>query len=375
MDIQKPVKYANESNLTSFEIEGIPVTLSYEIIKKRKYGIFGKPVDVLISVKINTNKDAIECKYQIPNSGKVGKELTEIEFALYGFIDKAVRYATQQYKLQLIKQDVDALNESFSSSELYKVLPKPQTDSLDKDISPFIQEVTNNTLTSLAHLSNITSLNSSSFKYFQDNNKKTLEDLVSSQSISNSLKLLKGTGTFLDHSAKSYPTVLFAQEETLNYLQDLQKRDSKYLSKSSTKVIIEEFVPHYLDILKKNEKKNKLPRDIVGHTFKSFIEGGIKGWLVLNLIGENVYNELLDPNISIPGWYIGAGIQFIWPYLNVLSNKISFKQDSNQQKQALVQTISQKIEMLTSHNPELQDYILEFKEQKQRALIGKQEVN
>ncbi len=80
-------------------------------------------------------------------------------------------------------------------------------------------------------------------------------------------------------------------------------------------IIANEFVVTYLRIRRDRKHAVQLPDDIVNHAIGSFIEGGIKGAIVLSWIGEEIINKLLDTSYEIPGWYIGAGVQFLWPYI------------------------------------------------------------
>jgi len=169
--------------------------------------------------------------------------------------------------------------------------------------------------------------------------------------------LIDNLANYLESSTKTSNS-RSAQKVSLGYLSSFNESNAQ-ITANEAKLIIENFVPSYTHLLIKQRKIKGFPKEIVKHVLEGFIGGGIGGWLCLSLIGEAVVNNILGTAYDIPGFYIGAAIGIVAPYLTVPYKKLTQGKRIENQKKALISSIHLSKDARGSET--FDDYVSKFK--------------
>jgi hypothetical protein len=89
-----------------------------------------------------------------------------------------------------------------------------------------------------------------------------------------------------------------------------------------------------------------VPSDVLGHAFGAFIGGGFTGWLTLSIFGEAVIRNITGMYVDIPGWYIGAAVAFVWPYITAGFGALTREGKYERRRELLLHRLSKRLELV-----------------------------
>jgi hypothetical protein len=139
------------------------------------------------------------------------------------------------------------------------------------------------------------------------------------------------------------------RERTLGYLDRLRDTSGDAIPAigyEQAHIIANEFVPAYVVMKQRYDAAAAVPSDVLGHAFGSFFGGGITGWLTLSVFGEHVIRNLTGMYVSIPGWYIGAAVAFVWPYIKAAFGMLTREKKYERRRQVLLQRLTKRLELV-----------------------------
>jgi len=353
----RPTKYASESNGSQFITESTSVAISYDVETNKRYGIIPQSRKAEIKINIDGDAETLSHSYTIPRNYLVKDgDFDDIGQGLYSLIDQIVRTVVQREKLDQL---------SDAKEEMYKDIKYHESKGLGaKTESPDMQSIyndaLNNTLLSIAYVTGITSLTAEGFANYQSGETKLLSDSVKPGLTRENL--IENLAAYLESSGRNTNT-RNAQSKGLNYLTSFNDSNAE-ISGNEAQMIIENFVPSYSQLMAKKKRVKGLPKNIVNHFIEGFIGGGIAGWLCLSVVGEAIVNNIFNTNYEIPGWYIGAAIQIVRPYLTVPFVKRTKDKQIEDQKKALVSSI--RLSENSQGNQSLAEYVSGFSVRKEK---------
>lgn len=346
-----PTKYADSENSTFFDVSDILLSVNYEVERKKKYYIIPSTNTAKIKVNIGDGARVLTHQYKIPRTFKVGREIESVQDGLYGLIDETIRSVVQIRRLDEARKEVSQLEDQYlfpevkTFREYLATVEKPEENGKAQEYRIW-DEFVNQLIVSVQHVTDITSLSREGLEEYQDRRARGLEQSLSQNiHINDPKNLLQAVMDFLDSNTDIDVDILVAQERTLSYLQLIEEREigNSVVRSKQNEIIANEFVVAYLSIRRKKTHAVQLPDNIVDHAIGSFIEGGIKGMIVLSWIGESIVNKIFKVNYEIPGWYIGAGIQFVWPYVKAPFQFATRNRNYKRGLRSLQQSVSNKL--------------------------------
>jgi hypothetical protein len=346
-----PAKYADSENSTFFDVSGILLSVSYDVERTRKYRLIPSTTTAKVKVNIDDGARVLTRQYRIPRTFRVGREIESIQDGLYGLMDEAIRSVVQMRRLDETRKEVSQAEDQYlfpevkAFREYLATVETPEENGKAQEYRVW-DEFVNQLIIAIQHVTYITSLSREGLEEYQERRARGLEQALSQDiPLYDPKALLQAVADFLDSNTDIDVDIRVAQERTLSYLRLLEEREtgSGVVQSRRDEIIAHEFIVTYLRIRKERKHAVQLPDDIVNHAIGSFVEGGIKGLIVLSWLGESVVNKLLNTNYEIPGWYIGAGAQFLWPYIKAPFQLAARNRNYRRGLRSLQQSVSTKL--------------------------------
>jgi hypothetical protein len=358
-----PTRYSDKNNSTFFEVGGVLITISYDVTSKKRMMVLPGSVIARVQGRIGDSEPGTAHEYEIPHNYRVGGEIGLVERGLYGFMDEVVRAAVQVKALESAEKAVEAAEAEHLFFE-GAIRRADESGSARADLSEkaaaqarLLHELVDRVVTAVRHLTNVTSLGRDGLEAYQRDRSQALEKVVQSRSMSTQLRvhgILQAVEAFLRYESEGTTEVKALRERTLDYLDLIERRHKgrePALSHEQAHIIVNEFVPAFVQMKKKYEAAAEFPKDVVGHAFGSFFGGGIAGWITLSVFGESVLAGITGTPWDIPGWYIGAAVAFVWPYLRATVGAMTRERHYEKQRQTLLETTSHRIELALPKAP------------------------
>jgi hypothetical protein len=68
--------------------------------------------------------------------------------------------------------------------------------------------------------------------------------------------------------------------------------------------------------------------------------------LALSVFGESVVRNLTGMYVDIPGWYVGAAVAFVWPYIKAAFGMLTREKKYERRRQVLLQRLTKRLELV-----------------------------
>ena len=352
-----PTRYSDKNNSTFFDVAGLLITINYVVVGRKRLLVLPGSVIARVEAKIGDGASTISHEYEVPPSHRVGGEIAHVERGLYGLIDEVVRSAVQHKALESAEKEVEATEEEHLFFE-EAIRPRAERDrsstrlsSQAAEQSRLLDDLVKHVITAVRHLTNVTSLTREGLEAYQRDRSLALEKVVQSTSVASSLHVhgvLQGVEALLRYEAEGTTDLKALKARTLDYLDLVERRHERpgtALTNEQAHIIVHEFLPAFVQIKKKYDTAVSYPTDVAGHAFGSFFGGGIAGWFTLSFLGERVIAGLTGVSMNIPGFYIGAAVAFVWPYLQALYGVLTREEQYEKRRQALVEKTSNRLKL------------------------------
>ncbi|MGD2152644.1 MAG: hypothetical protein PVG79_05205 [Gemmatimonadales bacterium] len=346
-----PTVYSDKNNSTFFDVGGTLITVGYEVIERKRWFLLPAPSLARIEINVGDGASVMSYEYSVPRTRRVGPEITGVERGLYSLLDEAVRATMQAKVLEDAEREVRALEIEHlfeGGSAAHESIGDAAATRKARE-RKLLDELVDRLITAVRHVTNVTSLTAEGLEAHQADRGRALEKVVQSTSLASVLEaqgVLAAVETFLDYELESTTDVNTLRERTLGYLDRLRVTSGDALpaiSYEQAHIIANEFVPAYVVMKRKYDAAAAVPSDILGHAFGSFFGGGITGWLTLSVFGEHVIRNLAGVYVDIPGWYIGAGVAFVWPYLKAAKGALTREKRFEKRRQRLLQRLTRRL--------------------------------
>lgn len=324
----RPTRYSDRESSTFFDVAGTLLSLRYSVEERRRYLVLPAASLARLEAKVDDGAYETTHAYEIPRNLHVGEEIAVIERGLYGFMDDVVRGAMQLRVLEVTERAVEALEDEHiyqlpaeSPPELAEGAREPGEASAETHERRVVEELAQRLVTAVSHVTNVTSLTVGGLRDFQRERTMTLERLARAASPGAALQtrdVLQAVEAFLRYDADPGEDAETLKARALEYLVHLRKRSGRtgpLLTAEQLEIVLGEFVPACMALRRRHERAVRVPSDLGEHVIGSFFGGGITGWLTISLFGEALLSNLAGVSLDLPGWWIGAGTAFAWPYL------------------------------------------------------------
>ncbi|MGD2218393.1 MAG: hypothetical protein PVJ64_16675 [Gemmatimonadales bacterium] len=346
-----PTVYSDKNNSTFFDFGGTLITVGYEVIERKKWFVLPGPSLARVEINVGDGESVMSYEYSVPRTRRVGPEIAAVERGLYSLLDEAVRATMQAKVLEDAEREVRALEMEhlFEGGSTARESRGDAAAARRVREQQLLEELIDRLITAVRHVTNVTSLSAEGLEAHQSDRGQALEKVVQSTSLASVLEaqgVLGAVEAFLDYELEATTDVNTLKDRTLGYLDRLRdtSRDSlPAISYEQAHIIANEFVPTYVAMKRKYDAAAAVPSDIVGHAFGSFFGGGITGWLVLSVFGETVIRNITGTYVDIPGWYIGAAIAFVWPYLKAAKGAMTREKKFERRRQKLMQRLTKRL--------------------------------
>lgn len=350
-----PSRYSDKTNSTFFDVAGLVITLNYEVVRRRRLWVLPGQAVARVEAKLGDGA-TLSHEYEITANRRVGEEIALVERGLYGFIDELVRDAVQRRALESTEREV----ESFEADHLFweglsgaarGSAEDARAGGAEAAARAFVEDLVGKVMTAVRHLTSITSLSGEGLEAYQRDRSQALEKVLRSTSLTSALQVqevLHAVETFVHYEAESTADVNTLRDRTMNYLALLEARGAEagpLITEAQAQVLANEFVPGFLKMKKSYDAAVTFPKDLVGHAFGSFFGGGITGYFVLSLFGEAVIRGVLGASVDLPGFYIGAALAFIWPYLRGIYGLLTREEQYERRRRALLERVGRRLEL------------------------------
>lgn len=347
----RPTRYSARDDSTFFQVEGTLVSVRYHVEERRRWGVLPQPYSARLEIIVDDGAARLEHRYELPTSLKTGSELGPIERGLYGIIDEAIR-TTMQLRAQ---ESTERAARRAESEHLYRDEAGPTPDPLgpvaqrSPSTSTVLDELTDKLVTAVRHVTKVTSLTTEGLAEYQRQQAEAYERILRSTSPEAALHVqgaLRSVASFLEHEVDDGEEMDRLKERARDYLVLVEEREADSglaLNPTQRRAIIDEFVPAYTGMLREHRQAGKLP-GIVEHTFGSFFGGGIGGFLAIDLFGESAIEALAGLPLDLPGWWIGAGVAFLWPYLKVAHGLVTREERLERRRQRLLEKLDRELD-------------------------------
>jgi hypothetical protein len=351
-----PIRYSDKSNSTFFDVAGLLITIDYEVSSHKRMFVLPGSVTARVEAKLGGDS-TIGHEYEIPRSLRVGGEIGHLERGLYGFMDELVRSAVQKKALESAEKEVEAAEaehlffEGSLGLEAEREKPSARLRGQAAEQARLLDDLVGHVLNAVRHLTNVTSLTRDGLEAYQRDRSQALQEVVQSTSMTASVRVhdvLQGAEAFLRYEAEGTTDVKVLRERTLDYLEIVERRHKGpglALTNRQAYVIVNEFVPEFVQMKLKYDAAVSFPKDVVGHAFGSFFGGGIAGWFTLSVLGEAVIRGLTGTYVDVPGFYIGAAVAFVWPYLSAVYGAFTREEGYERRRRALLKKTSDRLEL------------------------------
>jgi Arc/MetJ-type ribon-helix-helix transcriptional regulator len=351
-----PTRYSEKDNSTFFEALGLLITVGYQVDRRSRLLVLPGAVVARIEAKIGDSLPPIGHEYEIPRSLRVGGEIAQVERGLYGFMDEVVRAAVQVKTLESTERAVEAAETEhlFLGGELEDSDVSGRRESGSRNVqleSGFVAELAERVITAVRHLTNVTSLTREGLETYQSDRSHALAEVLESTSLSSSVRMqgvLQAVEAFLHFEVESTTDVEVLRGRTIEYLDEVNRRrepGTPRITERQTQIVANEFVPAYVEMKVKYDAAVGFPRDVIGHAFGSFIGGGIAGFFALSVFGEAVIRGVTGIYVDIPGFYIGAGIAFVTPFIKGIHGVLTRDKRLERRREALLRKVGSRMEL------------------------------
>lgn len=346
-----PTVYSDKNNSTFFDFGGTLITISYELIERKKWFVLPGPPLARVEIKVGDGASVMSFEYSVPRTRRVGPEIAQVERGLFSLLDEAVRATMQTKVLEDAEREVRALEieHLFEGGSAGREARGDAAAARRTREQKLLDELVDRLITAVRHVTNVTSLTAEGLEAHQSDRGRALEKVVQSTSLASVLEaqgVLGAVETFLDYELEATTDVNTLKDRTLAYLDRLRDTSGDGLPAISYEqghIIANEFVPAYVAMKRRYDAAAAVPSDIVGHAFGSFFGGGFTGWLALSVFGETVIRNLTGTYVDIPGWYIGAAIAFVWPYLSAAKGALTREKKFEKRRERLMARLTKRL--------------------------------
>jgi hypothetical protein len=352
-----PIRYAVKNNSTFFDVAGTLITIGYEVARRKRLFVLPGTVVATVQARIGDETAGIAHQYAIPRSQRVGSEIAHIERGLYGFMDEVIRTTVQARSLESAEKRVAAAE----AEHLFFDPALASPDDADHGLASvreaaaaqarFISDLVARVVTAVRHLTNITSLTVDGLEAYQRDRSSVLKRAARSESLTVAAQtddIIQTVEAFLDYESDGTADVEALQERTRDYLDYHLRRHTSpdlQLGSAQMRVIVNEYVPAFLKLKRKYDAAVSYPKDVAEHAIGSFFGGGFTGWISLSLFGEKILQELAGVYVDIPGWYIGAAVAFVWPYMRAAVAAFNRDKWYEKQRTRLLDRIARRLQL------------------------------
>ena len=351
MTTLRPTRYSDETNSTFFEIVGTLVSVRYEVEERNRYFVLrGTPL-ARVQVSVDDGASTHAHEYALPANRRVGGEIAPIERGLYSFMDEVVRAAMQIRALEKSGQDLKALEAQHLYHDIESLEdtdPVGAWRSAEQDVQ---DELTNRLITAVSHVTGVTSLTREGLVGYQGNRNTALERVLESKSPTATLRaqgVLEAVAGYLDDDVDARAEKATVREKTLAYLGYIERRrtgDIPTLNDVQAEIVLNDFVPAYMKLRRKQAAAIAFPGNIVEHAFGSFFGGGIMGWIVIDIFAEAVIRNITGVSLNLPGWWLGAAFEFGRPYVRAMHARLTSWERFERKRRELVDRTKRELEL------------------------------
>lgn len=350
----RPSRYSDRESSTFFHVAGTLVSLRYWVEERRRYLLLPAASMTRLEAKVDDGAYQTTHGYEIPRSLHVGEEIAVIERGLYAFMDDVIRGAMQLRVLEATGRAVEALEDEH----LYQLPADPRSElagdaeggaASDVHERRVVEELAQRLVTAVSHVTNVTSLSIEGLRDYQRERTMTLERLARAASPGAALQtrdVLQAVEAFLRYDADPGEDAETLKARALEYLVHLRKRSGgagPLLTAEQLEIVLSEFVPACMALRRRYEEAVRVPSDLGGHVVGSFFGGGITGWLTISLFGEALLSNLAGVSLDLPGWWIGAGTAFAWPFLRAAYGALTREGDYERGREGLFRRMKVKL--------------------------------
>lgn len=352
MTALRPTRYSARNDSTFFQVAGTLVSVRYEATERKKWGLLPQPYQARLEVVVDDGAAVLEHEFELPANLSVGPEIWAVERGLYGVMDEAVRTAMQ---LRTEEKTERAVREA-ESEHLYRdeaagreVGAQAAGGGRRAPDEAVLQELADKLVTAVRHVTKVTSLSPEGLDEYQAEQAETYQRVLQATSPAAALELhdaIRAVEGYLEHEAEEVQDVKRLKERAREYLALLESRSvggSLVLNHRQRRAVVEEFVPAYAKLQREYREAGQVPTNLVEHAFGSFFGGGITGFLVIDVFGESFIEGLAGMPLDLPGWWIGAGLAFFWPYLKVIGGLLTRESRFERQRDRLVQRMDRRL--------------------------------
>lgn len=343
-----PTRYSARDDSTFFEVGGTLVSVRYSVEERKRWGLIPEPYLAQLEIIVDDGAARLQDRYDLPTDLKTGPELAPIERNLYALIDEAIRTIVQLRAQESTERaaraaESELLRESPSGSAGSGALRHAPADSL-------LDELSEKLVTAVRHVTKVTSLTADGLAEYQRQQAESYERILQSTSPEAAAHLhgvLRSVAGFLEHEIEEERDIRRLKDRAQEYLLLLEQRERSSgltLNPIQRRTIVEDFVPAYARLLREYRKAGRVPTNMVEHTFGSFFGGGISGWLAIDLFGESLIESLAGLPLDLPGWWIGAGVAFFWPYLKVFHGLLTREARLERKRSGLLKRMDQRLD-------------------------------
>ncbi|UCC74702.1 MAG: hypothetical protein JSV86_09175 [Gemmatimonadota bacterium] len=349
-----PTAYSDKNNSTFFDVGGTLITVGYEVIERKRWFLIPGPSLARVEINVGDGESVMSYEYSVPRNRRVGPEIAAVERGLYSLLDNAVRTTMQMKVLEASEREVEALEleHLFEGGSAARDSTHDAAGARRAREQELLSEVVDRLVTAIRHVTRVTSLTADGLEAHQRDRTHALERVVESTSLTSVLEaqgVLGAVEAFLAHEVETATDVNTLRERTLGYLDRLRETSGDAIPAigyEQAHIITNEFVPAYVVMKRKYDAAAAVPSDVLGHAFGSFFGGGITGWLTLSVFGEAVIRNLTGVYLDIPGWYIGAAVAFIWPYIKAAIGMLTRDKKYEKRRQLLLRRLTKRLELV-----------------------------
>jgi hypothetical protein len=352
MTTLRPTRYSDETNSTFFEIMGTLVSVRYEVEERKRYGVLRGPTLAHVQVSIDDGASSHSHEYALPANRRVGEEIVAIERGLYSFLDEVVRAAMQIRALEKSGKDLKALEAQHLYRETESLEDSDPVGAWRSGEQDVQNEMTNRLITAVSHVTGVTSLDREGLVGYQGDRNTALQRVIDSKSPTATLRaqgVLEAVVAYLDDDVDARAKKSTVREKALAYMAYIERRRTSVtpvLSDEQAEIILNDFVPSYMKLRKKQAEAVAFPRNIVEHAFGSFFGGGIIGFIVIDIFAEAVVNNVTGTYVNLPGWWIGAAFEFGRPYVRAMHARLTSWERFERKRQGLVDRTKRQLELV-----------------------------
>lgn len=329
-----PTQYSIQNESVIIDKESQLLTIDYSVQEKRGFfGLRNKGYVASLSI-LNHDTSMSAFEYEIPKDLKIREELSEVENGLYAVIDETLRSLEQYTATQAAKKTIAYHEEGLSSSLEMRLA---ETNDTGKSIT------SNDLITAIVGTTNITSLTQKGFLQYREESERSLKGAIA-EADSASGDTLHAVILYLD--AKRYKSAKTAKKGIQRFLDNLENAEELSLTKQQRSIIVNNFVPEY-HALQRSTRAPKYPEDVFDHALESAIGGGLGGYIG-GLIAEALIFTVTKTHVKIPGFYIGAGLQFARPYVSETLRYAKGKYQLENKERKLIERIERQLYRLPS---------------------------